>query len=564
MILPSPAKLPQWTKDLVDQCRVSASARQALARTQKMWLYTGNDSGSQAIYNKLIVHCDKLASNLFAPADLRLFVEYENDYGPEWTKRGRVAGRFLTREFARRGFADLFGQAVFECLPHGSCFLKLIWGHDGPVGRLVMPWNMGVYREDVNGLDQQEAITETAYITEQELWRRISHRSDAKELFKRARGYARRRSALEEGDTYIHQVILAGTAPIIGTPDQPTTGSGGFVQLSPAPSSALLSPDVAAGLITMHEIYVVNDETGDYTTIQIVDPDIILAPRMIRDNMFIPHDHPYQIVQANPQAGYVWGRSELADLIKLQSLLRDRIEDVKRIMSLQYDRIRAFVGFSGMNDERYDQLKNDGWIAEAMPGAKVEDLTPELPAHAFDEIKVIDGFFDSIAGFDNVLSGKGEPGVRAGSHFQGLVRTASPRLRDRALRAEEQVAQFAEKMMWLMAAKDARAHWTNYEDPEHKTDFYLSQLPPDARVLVDSHSSSPIYEQDHATTAAFLFKAGAIDGEDLLDLLPVPNRDMLKEKLQAREAAKQKFLSSLPPQERVEAMTGRAPAHHRG
>jgi len=318
---------------------------------------------------------------------------------------------------------------------------------------------------------------------------------------------------------------------------------------------------VAAGLITIHELYIVDDATGDYTTIQMAEPDIILTPRMYRENMFLAHDHPYVKVCANPMTNYLWGRSELADLFKLQNLLSDRMEDIKRIMSLQYDRIRAFIGFSSMNDERYEQLKNDGWIAEAIPGAKGEDLTPPMPPGAFDELKEIIGFFDEAAGFDNVLSGKREPGVRAGTHFQGLVRTASPRLRDRAIRIERQLTEVAEKMLWLMAEKDARAHWTEAEDPEHKSDFYLSQLPPDTRVLVDGHSASPVYEQDHANMAAFALKAGAIGPEELLDLLQLPNKDMLKEKLRAREAAQQKFLASLPPEERMQALTHRGGAH---
>ncbi len=524
-----------------------------------MWLYTGRASGDPAIYNKLLPHCDKLASVLYAPADLRLFVEYENDYGPEWTKRGQVAGRYISREFARRDFDIAFGQAVFECLPHGSCFLKLIWAHDGPIVKLRMPWSMGVYREDEPELDQQEAIVETAYITEQELWRRISHRSDAKELFKRASSHVRRRSATEEADSYIHQIMLAGAAPgYIGTPSAPTTGTGGFVQLA-APNGAMLSPDVATGLITIHEGYIVNDDTEDYTTFQMCEPDIILAPRMVRQNMFLPHDHPYIKVCANPQSGYLWGRSELADLLKLQALLGDRLEDIKRIMSLQYDGIKAFLGFSGMNDVRYDQMREQGWIAEATPGAKIEDLTPKLPEHAFEEVKAIIQFFDDIAGFDNVLSGKGEPGVRAGNHFQGLMRTASPRLRDRAIRIERQLSEFVEKFMWLIAAKDARAHWTQHDDPAGMSDFYLSQLPPDTRVLVDSHSASPVYEQDNANSAAFLFKAGAIGKAELIDMMHVSNKDSLKEQLEAREkqqAAQQaKLLSDLPPEDRARVLT---------
>jgi hypothetical protein len=560
LILPPASILAKWSRDLIETCRVSASARAALARTQTTWLYTGNSTGAQAIYNRLHPHCDKLASILFAPADLRFFVEFENDYGPEWSKRAQTAGRYLTREFMRRDSDLTFGQGVFEALPYGCAFLKWIWGHDGPVLRLRMPWSMGVYREDEPDLDRQEAICETAYITEQELWRRISHRSDAVELFRRARSYARKRSATEEGESYIHQLMLAGTAPVVGTPTQPTSGPGGFVQLAPVQSGAMLNPDVAAGLITVHELYVVNDATGDYTTIQLAEPDILLTPSMLRENLFIPKEHPYIKICANPMTNYMWGRSELADLHKLQALLADRLEDIKRIMSLQYDRLRVFMGFSGMNDERYDQLKNDGWMAEAMPGGKIEDVTPPLPENAFNEIKEIITFFDDIAGFDNVLSGKGEPGLRSGNHFQGLLRTASPRLRDRAIRVERQLVECAEKFLWLMAEKDGRAHWTEANDATGKTDFYLSQLPLDARVLVDGHSASPVYEQDHANTAAFALKAGAIGKADLLNMLPLPNRDILLEHLEAREKEEQKILMSLPPEDRVKLLAGKG--HH--
>ena len=41
--------------------------------------------------------------------------------------------------------------------------------------------------------------------------------------------------------------------------------------------------------------------------------------------------------------------------------------------------------------------------------------------------------FEMIGGFDNILSGRGESGVRAGVHANTMLKTASPRLRDRSL-----------------------------------------------------------------------------------------------------------------------------------
>ena len=561
MIFPSNDKLARWLRDrVISQCFASQSDRENMARSVNMWRYTGSDNGANAIFNKLNAHCDKVSSAIFCPVDARLLAEYDNDYGPIMLQRAQVVGRYLSREISQRNLDLTFQEAVEEAVPHGVTIIKSIWGHDGMDARMLMPWQFGVYNDAEPDLDRQEAMFEKTYMTPEELWRRISHRTDARELFRRAVQYARRQIDEVTLPGFVNQLVMGGSSQPIqeqGAPMMP----GGLVSLSGVPQVTVIPADVAEGLICAYQGWVVNDETGDYTTVQLIEPDIIIAPRMIRSNLFIPHDHPYTAVRVNPLPNNFWARSELADLIKLQALLRDRFEDVKKIMSLQYDRIRAFIGFSGMNDEKYDQMMNEGWLAEEAPGGKVEDLTPQLPEHWADDIALIERSFEEIAGFDNVLNGKGEPGIRSGNHFQGAVRQASPRLRDRALRAERTYAAFGEKQLWMNGAKDARAHWTEFNDPAGKSDFTLAQLPDDTRIIVDSHSSSPIYEQDHANTAAFLFKAGAIDGEDLLDLLPIPNRDVLKEKLKKREISKKQLLDSLPPDLRTKAITG-GDSHH--
>jgi hypothetical protein len=564
MLFPSAEKIGRWAKErVIDQCRVSNGARQQLARNINTWRWTGSDSGAQAIFNRLETHCDRLASAVYSPADVRYQIEFENDYGIDMTDRAQVASRYLTREIAQRNLDLGFQEAVEEAVPFGCTILKHIWTHHGPDVTTLMPWQFGVYLENETDIDKQEAMCETTYLLPEEVWRRISHRSDARELMRRIMSRSQRTSADDVPPGFMHQLLMAGTPPLIQ--DSGASASpGGMISLTGTPASAMLAADIQEGLIEAHQCWVVNDETGDYTTIQLIEPDILIAPRMIRSNLFFPHEHPFSVVRVNPQRHYFWGRSELAPLIKLQSLLRDRGEDIKKIMGLQYDRIRAFIGFDGMNDEKFDQLQQEGWLAEPNPNSKVEDLTPPLPANAFDELKMIMGFFDEIAGFDNALSGKGEPGVRSANHFQGLVRQASPRLRDRAIRVERQCAEFGEKVLWHMAAKDGRTHWTKSDDPKFQTDFILAQLPDDARVLVDSHSSSPIYQEDHANTAAFLLKSGAIDAEDLLDLLPVPNRDLLKEKLRKRELSKKALLDSLPPELKMQALVPNAKPQSHG
>jgi hypothetical protein len=514
--------LAPWAMDIIEKCRSSASARAALARTYRTWRFSGSPDGSMAILNRLGHHIDRLASYLFSPNDLRFHMDFTHNYEKNILDQAEVAARVLTREFERRDIDMAFGEGVDLALTYGCCILKVINTHDGITCKLVMPWQFGVYREGKTDLNEQEAMVETNLVTPHDMWRRISHLPDAEKLFKKAVSYAKKRSGGEETENFFHQVLLAGSPPIVQTDPPFTTQPGGLAQVQANPMGAIMAPEVAQDLICVHELWVRDDETEDWTTIQIAEPDIVIAPRFKAKNMFVPEEIPYGVVRPNGMSGYFFGRSELSDMLKLQHLLRDRLEDIKRLMSLQYDRLLAFSGGSGITDEAYDQFRTAGYI-NLESGAKVEDLTPELPKEAFQDIHEILKMIDEVSGFQNILSGQGEPGVRAGNHAETLLKTASPRLRDRALLVERQCADLAHKVVEALRAKDDTEYWT-----KDGKGFLLAQIPEDYRVLVDSHSSSPIYEEDHKQIAEFLAKLGVIDGESLLDLLSVPMRDILK------------------------------------
>ena len=74
----------------------------------------------------------------------------------------------------------------------------------------------------------------------------------------------------------------------------------------------------------------------------------------------------------------------------------------------------------------------------------------------------------------------------------------------------------------------------------------LKQLPEDRRVSVDSHSASPIYEQDHKDLIGFGVKHGFIDGESAIDLLPLPMKDKLKMRYREAQEAKAKMIQEHP------------------
>jgi hypothetical protein len=96
----------------------------------------------------------------------------------------------------------------------------------------------------------------------------------------------------------------------------------------------------------------------------------------------------------------------------------------------------------------------------------------------------------------------------------------------------------------VMQAKDAQAYWTNAA--AEATDFLLSQLPSDRRIAVDSHSSSPIYHDDHANLLAWGVKSGIVTPESAIEQLPFAHKDVLLGRLKEAQAEKQKFMLEHP------------------
>lgn len=542
MLLPKAQKdLLRFSQELVATCKTSQGIRSAAYKQYAIWVETGRQAGGLALANMLYAHVDRLHSHLFSPTDLRFAIDYENHYGQRELAMAEMAARVLTREWERRNIDTVFASGVRESLVYGACPIKILANGDGEsdvslTARLVMPWQFGVYNETVTEIEDQECVVETAFLTKPEVWRRISHLPDAEKLFaKIVHG-----SNKTEGDgtptSFFHQVL--STMPI----DTSMTSAssqlpGGVVQLTNGPSYGVMGPQIGVEIFPMNEIWVKNDDTNDYTTIQMFDPDILVAPMFARKNLFCPGALPYRIIRPNDTANYFWGRSELVDLMSLQQLLTTTMDDMRRIMGNQFDKLLMFTG-DGLTDETYGQFRAQGW-ANLGPSGGVQDMTPKMPPEAFEYVNLIEQMMEKIGGFSNILSGKGESGVRAGNHADMLMKTASPRLRDRSLLVERQCASVSDVILSVLEAKEAKAYWTQ-DDPSESGEFLLSQLPEDRRVMVDSHSSSPIYQDDHQQLIAFGIKAGFIGGDTAIESLPYPNKDVLLTRLKKIEEAKAK------------------------
>jgi hypothetical protein len=557
-------KLIDLAKELIETCRASAFDRAAYCRALNIFIESGRSDGGKSLINLMRTHIDRLAAHLFSPTELRFNIDYERDYSKKELERAQVAARLVSREWEMTSTDMTFSLGVYEALKYGAALLKQTpyrSGPDGAVGYrkgLVMPWQFGVYREDMNDLNEQPCMVETTLLTPPEVWRRIYHLPNARALYDRIKATMRKGAGTEDFSSFFHQVLSVSqldTSPFGINRPRP----GGIVQLNQDPSYAIVSPRIEAEVVKMHEIWVWDQ--SDYTTIQLIEPDILVAPLLKRCNLLIPGQdsqlNPYTLIQPNQVHGYFWGMPEIVDLMEPQGLLATWADDIKRLFGLQIDKILAFEGDGMPSDERYAQFRSAGY-ANLGPQGKVQDLTPTFPPQALEMLQLIMKVIDQIGGFDNLLSGRGEEGVRAGVHASTLLKTASPRLRDRSLLVERQCAGAADLRFSLMQAKDGKAYWTDPDKPA-ETAFLLADLPQDRRVAVDSHSGSPIFADDHVQMVTFGLKSGIVDGKYALETLPFPNKDMALQALKEKEAQHAKMIQELmqrDPEQAAKLLSG--------
>lgn len=550
-------KLIAFANELVEKCRISAGARSAYCRWISAIVALGRDQGKRSLLNLMFNHLDRYQSFLYSPIHLNFAMEFENIYPKPWLERGKVASKAVTDHWRNTNTDRMFGMGVFEAGKYGACLLKQ-WaendGEDQPITlrrKLVMPWQFGVYREDENELDNQSVLCETIYLTMPEVWRRIWHLPDAEKLYMRIKANAHQGLASDEYNSFVHQVL---STSVLQTSGAGIPKPGGVVSVSNDAGYAVMGAEIGADIAKMHELWVKGPD--DYITIQFVEPDVIVAPLYAHSNALIPGKtksglHPYSLIQPNPRAGYLWGKSELEELIEPQAFLSVLADDTKKLSGLQIDKILGMVGYEGDMAELRDSMHEAGGVNLPM-GGSVSDLTPKMPAEQLQLINAVIGFIQNLGGMPPIMQGQGEPGVRAGVHADTLLKTGSPRLRDASLGVERQCAQAADLSYRLMRAKYDRTYWTKADTVEdmEKTAFKLTDLPDDGQIAVDSHSSSPIFRDDHEQLIAFGIKAGIVDPHYAIDNLPFPDKDLLhasvKEKAARNAAMMQELMQGHP------------------
>lgn len=544
-----PSAAAGFAKDLADECMATSDERQQVYQRAGQYYYTGSANAQAAIHNKIRPFVDRLAGYLFLPQGVRFNTVFDSSEPASVLERGQTASQLLTADY-RASNSDLrFGDAVLWSLVCG-CYLIKHTGHDYSAKVTpVHPVNFGVLSESILDLDEQECICHVSYPTVTRLRSILQEQGHphADRIFNEIQE-ARSGQKDQDEPSYFHQMVVGGMSPMGDIGGKPE--AAGIVQVFPVPTPWRPQRRISE-TVKLCELWIKDEKrSGAYTTMQLVYPDILIQGDNTRINILDPKGdipdasnglkdhHPFVKLQPDITPGYFWGRSIVADVQMLQDVINKRLRDLKVMWDRNAAAPYTFSGFQSVTDDLYYKIISEGgFISDPNPNAKAAKLTEPPPPGYLEELEFLWKMFDEQGGFTPVLTGQGEPGVRAGVHAQTLVRTSSPGLIDPAVRIERALAESGWLFLKFMQDRDGTAYKT-----DSGVNFTLGQLPDRFQVEVDSHSASPAFAEDSRQIAIALARANAISGEDLIEMIHPPNRELLLARYRQRQAQQAKLM----------------------
>jgi hypothetical protein len=530
-------KIPQNLNDreslideVVRECEQTQQDRLAICQALRNYALFGTNTADIAgvKYNEIEPTIDLLASFLYGQEGVQFSIKWGASVPEEQAVYGETMRKKAHEVWGDTGTDVLFGDAVWWSLVFNSSFIKTIY-NGGLRTYIVHPYYLGVYREDVPKIDDQEAIVHTYYATLSGL------RSQTKILGPEKQGAILSRvSTLGPTDDTnpegtLMQIIARGQ---IG-------GPGGVTgNVNQQDSRNTYRPSINPQMVQMQELWLWDDSLDDYRVFTIANPGVVIFDRKGAD-LCTKGEHPFVKITPLSLPDYFWGKSLTQALVPIQDWHEGHANRVDMVFRRTLRPSRAFTGpgWTQLSDEKMMALDREGgFVTSSVPGAKMDIYKPEVDlAAAQNYLQMIENKFNKTAGLADIMRAEGTPGVRSMEHASVLARMGSARIKKSALALEDS----AEKLITLMMKIQQDHDKDSYLD-EDKKEFYLSQVDRNYTIKVSGHSLSPVFVEDTRQEAKELVQMNAMTRGRYIDQTQPPMAEELKRDLQKIEQGEAK------------------------
>ena len=510
----------KFVQDVLMKCTASQESRRSAYRTLKQYYLYGceGESNQYGTMNKIFPHIDQAVSFLYSQDTTRFNVDIDKSVSEQELAKVPALNEAVNDTWHSSDSDLKFGDALTWSHVYGSMFIKPRWHVDHLIPDIVEPHNVGLWREDVYGMDAQEAFSHSYKIPKSQLLYEltVANHKDAQKITDQSIA-----DAEEPNDSAaqpIDRVITSSALPnVVGEINTSIGARLAYIPKFPEP------------MVQMHELFVYDDKIHDFRIFTLANPFVVVYDRAI-ERIYVPNECPLVQICPYPLHDYAFGMSAVERLIPTQMMRTTRWDQIQHLLELQAVPPGYAAGFDGAIDEIQDAMDTpNGLVVSDNPGAKLEKLQPTIPTDLFNEIEFLDNFMNDITGTTPIMSGRGESGVRSEGQANALLRVGASRSKRRALIIEDALEELATLYLKMMQKYSKKS----YRD-DNGLIFLANQFTEKFVVRVDAHSNSPLFMQDQAQQAFALFKAKAIDRATLIDLLQVPMRDLLKLKLKSK------------------------------
>lgn len=518
-----PIERDHFLHEIINACEVSQMNRMNVNTNLRNYALFGGDIATQTVanYNKIWPTLELLSSFLYAQETVNFSVKFGVGTPEDQAIYGETVRRKSHELWEDTNSDSLFGDAVIWSLVYNTYFLKVIW-NGGLRVFPVYPHMIGVYREDIQSMDNQEAITHLYYSTESNL------RTMTRILGK------------EKQDTIMSRITTVGPVDQTNAPQTVTQ----MILMNQMPNvtgaanpnwstNNIYRPETTPDLVEMREVWVYDDDLEDYRVFTVASSNVVIFDRKGSD-LCIHGEHPFIKVTPFPLPDYFWGQSLTQSLIGLQDWHDSHLKRCDTVFRRKLRPSRTFTGpgWGQLTDEKMMALDQPGGqISSSVPGAKADEYVPQIPMQeCILWLNQLDQYFNETAGLGaNIMRAQGDEGVRSMQHAEVLQRMGSARIKKTALRIEDPAEKLATLSMKMQREHDD----TRYTDDNGK-EFLLSQVNDNFSIKVSGHSLSPVFVEDTKAEAKALVGMGAMTRQRYIDETQPPMAEELQHDLKTK------------------------------
>ena len=265
-------------REVINRCRESREERRDKYNVWRQYYLFGSGltGNREGIINKIYPHIDQITAFMYSQETTRFNVNLGASVSDLEIPKLPILNRAVNDQWNNSNADIVFGQALLWSFVYGSTFVKTIWRGDMPESFVIEPHNLSVLREDVTQLSRQEAYEHSYWITRSQLENELASHPSSSEIMKDITASAKESASTTPG---MDRIMTAAYSP----------NMVGSVNTDLSTITNLYIPKVAEPMIEMTELWVRDDDLGDWRTVTLAENSIVVYDR---ENIFVPKEQP--------------------------------------------------------------------------------------------------------------------------------------------------------------------------------------------------------------------------------------------------------------------------------